>query len=312
MPETFAIGLLGHGTVGAAFESVPIVLGADGNLWFLEEGNMGGPSFIGRITPTAVPVINEFSVSTLERGWMARGADGGIWFTDSSSDGAPAILRVATSGVQQSAIFPAPAGVFGAGAMFFDGGGTWSMQVDVDGTAGGHRLVLLNSVFQTVRTVLIPQVTTAMTRGSDGNVWIVAGAALGRLNANNTMSPFPTPGFAGGIVGGPDGFLWFTEPNLSRVGRMDPATGSVVNEFTTGAAAVAMASGPLGSVWFMEPSVTAPRLGRITTSGVLTECPIPTSKIQAPGDIVVGPDQNVWFTAISSPGTAVKVFRYRP
>ena len=41
----------------------------------------------------------------------------------------------------------------------------------------------------------------------------------------------------------------------------------------------------------------APRIGRITTSGTITEFPIPTSG-SMPHSIVNGPDGNLWFTEL--------------
>lgn len=89
--------------------------------------------------------------------------------------------------------------------------------------------------------------------------------------------------------------------------------GSLVNEFSMpGKMPGRIAAGPLGALWFIEASATAPLLGRILPSGAITECAIPNSRVAGPGDILIGPDQNVWFTAIAAATNNVKVFRYRP
>lgn len=62
-------------------------------------------------------------------------------------------------------------------------------------------------------------------------------------------------------------------------------------------------TGPDGALWFTEetPGPTSPggpggnRIGRITTSGAITEYPIPTTSAQ-PAEIVAGPDNALWFT----------------
>jgi streptogramin lyase len=52
-------------------------------------------------------------------------------------------------------------------------------------------------------------------------------------------------------------------------------------------------TGPDGNLWFTE--VAGNKIGRITTSGAVTEYPIPTRGAGAVG-IVKGPDGNLWFT----------------
>src|SRR4051812_45745561 len=48
-----------------------------------------------------------------------------------------------------------------------------------------------------------------------------------------------------------------------------------------------------GALWFTE--FTENRIGRITTSGAVTEFPVPTPRSH-PRWITGGPDGNVWFT----------------
>src|SRR6266516_3008942 len=56
------------------------------------------------------------------------------------------------------------------------------------------------------------------------------------------------------ITAGPDGNLWFTEPNIDRIGRITPA--GVVTEFSAGITAGArpydITAGPDGNLWFTE------------------------------------------------------------
>src|SRR5262249_1546667 len=63
-----------------------------------------------------------------------------------------------------------------------------------------------------------------------------------------------------GIVAGPDGALWFTEKVLSSL-----------------------------------PASDVSKIGRITTTGSVTEFPIPTVG-SSPSDITTGPDGALWFT----------------
>jgi hypothetical protein len=99
---------------------------------------------------------------------------------------------------------------------------------------------------------------------------------------------------------GPDGKIWFTECGVlagatCKLGNVSPTTGALT-EFGDVGHANGLVAGPDGNVWFTEGNRNF--IGRITTSGVVTEYPIPSG---APGNgstagpIVVGPDNNVWF-----------------
>src|SRR5260370_29501829 len=54
-----------------------------------------------------------------------------------------------------------------------------------------------------------------------------------------------------------------------------------------------IAAGPGGNVWFTE--LTGNKIGRITSSGTITEFPIATVN-SLPDFITAGPDGNLWFT----------------
>ena len=54
-----------------------------------------------------------------------------------------------------------------------------------------------------------------------------------------------------------------------------------------------IAAGPDGNLWFAETNGN--QIGRITTSGPITEFPIPTADSR-PDGITAGPDGNLWFT----------------
>ena len=75
---------------------------------------------------------------------------------------------------------------------------------------------------------------------------------------------------------------------------------------------VMVALGPDGNLWFTEQAGL--KIGRITTSGTITEFAIPGA--QGLTGIAAGPDGNVWFTdelsgfvgSISTSGTNVRLF----
>ena len=60
-----------------------------------------------------------------------------------------------------------------------------------------------------------------------------------------------------------------------------------------------IAAGPDGNLWFTETTLLAPKIGRITPTGVITEFPLTGSAFIAT-DITAGPDGNLWVTLSDS------------
>ena len=85
----------------------------------------------------------------------------------------------------------------------------------------------------------------------------------------------PTAGNPAGITAGPDGRIWFVEYSGDKVGVMaTTATLTTdITEYTTPTATpFRIVSGPDGALWFTENAGGASgRIGRITTSGTITE-----------------------------------------
>ncbi len=69
------------------------------------------------------------------------------------------------------------------------------------------------------------------------------------------------------------------------------------NEYLVSGSAAGIASGPDGALWFVDDAGNS--IGRITTTGAITEFPIPTAS-SGPGAITPGPDGALWFTEQAS------------
>jgi len=148
----------------------------------------------------------------------------------------------------------------------------------------------------------------SIVSGPDGNLWYTESAtnAIATMNLGGTaLAEYPIPtsnSFPGGIAVGLDHNLWFTE-GKGKIGRFDPtaAAGSQFTEFplsptiTGGGTPTAIAAGPDGNLWFVDQRNNA--IGKITTSGAITEYTIPTSS-STPYSIAAGPDGNLWFTEL--------------
>jgi plastocyanin len=82
----------------------------------------------------------------------------------------------------------------------------------------------------------------------------------------------------------------------NQIDRIPPDSPTSITRFdipTPGANPIGIAAGADGNLWFVEQS--ASKLGRITTSGVITEWPTLSPKA-SPIGIAPGADGNMWFT----------------
>ena len=135
--------------------------------------------------------------------------------------------------------------------------------------------------------------------GSDGNIWFCEQVGrIGRITIQGVLTEFALgPGrIPEEITAGSDGNLWFTDPATASIGRITQI--GAVDEFPTpsGSAPLDITLGNDGEIWFSED---APRVGKVTTGGVVSEYETPT-KVPSTGGITAGADGNVWFS--ESPG----------
>jgi streptogramin lyase len=188
----------------------------------------------------------------------------------------------------------------------------------------------LPSTFNTFALPTAGSAPSGIVAGPDGNIWFTEANAdkIGQITPSGVVTEYsiPTPGSSPlSIVVGPDGNLWFTEVNGFQIGRI--TTSGVVTEFhlpTTGFKPVSITAGPDGALWFTEMNVNNPstdlptsqppvfeptshpifggKIGRITTTGAVTEFTIPTGADPngTPRGITTGPDGNLWFTERNS------------
>jgi sugar lactone lactonase YvrE len=168
-----------------------IVTGSDGNLWFTENGNG-----IGRITTQGV--ITEFTAGLTGVGTsdnpvpngITSGPDGNLWFTEQNGN---RIGRITTAGV------------------------ITEFSVGITPNSNPSEIAV----------------------GPDGNLWFtepffitngISGKGTGNQVARITLTGAVTEYSAGitsgavpwGIVGGPDGNIWFAEQGTNAIGRITP------------------------------------------------------------------------------------------
>jgi virginiamycin B lyase len=153
--------------------------------------------------------------------------------------------------------------------------------------------------------------------GPDGALKFTTAAniAIGRISTSGTVTFYYVPsGYdAMAITNGPDGALWFTEhfpgpgtcngvPCENKIGRI--TTAGVITEYDYDyVASSSITTGSDGALWFTssnQDDIFGNNLGRITTSGAMTNSyTIPTPNAGAFG-ITTGPDGGLWFTEYST------------
>jgi streptogramin lyase len=151
-----------------------------------------------------------------------------------------------------------------------------------------------------------------ITKGPDGALWFSqrSGGSLGRITTTGSIREFLLTGparFAFGVATGSDSNIWATGISVPSTTVQEHSNNQSPNNAvfrmttngTTTAFALPMDSfpkqivgGPDGNLWFVE---RYGKIGRMTTSGQLTEYNIPTAD-SGPSGITVGPDGALWFT----------------
>ena len=142
--------------------------------------------------------------------------------------------------------------------------------------------------------------------GPDANLWAAEFAAdrVARVTPAGDRAEFTLPaGRRPHDVASVGGFVWFTELDGNRIGRLDPSAADIqasIVEFSVPTASskpTAITAGPDGNAWFTEAG--ADKIGRITPGGVISEFVVPGAG-SAPSGIAAGPDGALWFTESGS------------
>jgi virginiamycin B lyase len=250
-----------------------LVTGPDGRLWFTQTNT----AQIG--ATTAAGAVQQFQLvassgyTCIEPQQIIVGPDKNLW----SPSYCGQLIRLTTAGA--ITVFPISSSdsftaiVTGPDSNLWMGD-TANGAIDVVSTSG----VL-------VRTIRLPSgsIPSGLALGSDDNVW-VADSGLGvieRVTVSGSVTPFssgiPSGAQPRGIIGAPDGNLYFTLPATAstsdQIGRIT-TNGSlkILGTLTAGASPANLCVGPGGNVWFRENSSLANALGVVTlSSGALTE-----------------------------------------
>jgi len=135
---------------------------------------------------------------------------------------------------------------------------------------------------------------TVSVQDSGGNSAIGnATLAVGVRPPSASFSSFPTTAYPMGITSGPDGALWFTEASRNVCDSSQDASNVTVT-INPSTSIVVTGTLPPG-LTLLSCAVGTDSIGRISTSGVVTEYPLKTLGA-GPFAITKGPDGALWFT----------------
>jgi streptogramin lyase len=236
-----------------------ITAGPDGNLWFASSVTTFAGK-IGRITPAGQITTFGLPDSFVSIAALSAGPDGNVWFTDSIYPTGERVGRITPTGQITEFTIPVPSGVSGS-----VGGITAGPDGNIWFTHDG--ILAMITPTGALRDHVADNVGVAVAAGPDGNLWTAGtrfdtqtGAVLGdfiaRISLTGSVTTFSvatTNSSPESIQAGPDGNLWFTEPDANRIGRI--TTAGQITLFTVPTAAsqpTGITAGPNGNIWFTE------------------------------------------------------------
>src|SRR3954447_12838297 len=183
-----------------------ITAGPDGALWFLETA----PAAIGRITTAGA--ITEFPLPDGSPQDLIAGPDGALWMTDYAGN---AVRRVATDGSITS--FPAPTASAGLRGITNGPDGALWFTESARGRIGRITTAGVATDFDAGSSE-----PSTIVSGPGGALWFDApdgGGAdgLGRITTAGAASHATTPAGTIAATAGPDGNLWYLEPDVDKI-----------------------------------------------------------------------------------------------
>ena len=141
----------------------------------------------------------------------------------------------------------------------------------------------------------VADIGTLLVVGPDGHLWFSTSTGLGEMSLDGIVTRFVVGGIESwtNLAAGPDGAVWYTEPNANKVGRITPAGDMTELSLPTPASGpVDIVTGPDGNLWVTE--YVAGQVARVTPGGVVTEFRPSNSALNFPYYIVSGPDGALW------------------
>jgi len=236
-----------------------ITAGPDGNLWF-STGDLETFPAIGRITPTGQLATFTLPDQFGSIGALTAGPDGNVWFTETLYPTGEKVGRITPTGQITEFTITVPPGVSGSAGSITTGP-DGNLYFAHDG------ILAMITPAGALRDHVAENVPLAISTGPDGNIWAsgprfdsqtgaVIGDVIERISLSGSVTTFSvgtTSSSPSSISAGPDGNLWFTEPDANKIGRITP-TGQITlfTVPTSGSQPTGIVTGPNGNIWFTE------------------------------------------------------------
>jgi len=271
-----------------------ITAGPDAALWFTESqaNQIGRIATTGAITEYTVPTPHSYPFD------IAAGPDGALWFTELAGN---QIGRITTTGVIAEYAVPTP-NSYPKGITAGPDSALWF--TEEEGPSIG-RITTAGIITEYPLTGLTGYIQY-ITAGPDGALWITflgnEHSFVLRMTTDGVITAYPVPVPIAyspqEITAGPDGALWFADDDgaIWRITTEGGLTRYPVPLRPSGGGTGPITSGPDGALWFTVTCNPCAHdwVGRITTTGVITEFPAPTDG--SLNGIATGPDGALWIT----------------
>ena len=285
-----------------------LAAGPDGNVWVGEIPYAAANARIARITPFGAVTHFELPGRDSYPVGIVAGPDGNVWFTEGNSVAriSPTTGTITEFALPNAKSYPSGIAAGPDGKLWFTESAGRIGRITTEGSLTEFELPAKSSPLE-------------ITTGADGNLWFTNARRpiIGRITSAGVITEFAvnTPASEEAtmsIAAGPDGNLWFTETE-GVVGRI--TTSGTVTEFPVpyevpfGSYMSGITAGPDGNLWFpvVYQGVCCPsgfHICRMTPAGRVDEFTPPTLPYYGYnnsiyGNVAIGPDHNLWFTAES-------------
>jgi len=253
-------------------------------------------------TPPVVGQVSEYELGAGTRPTaLVAGPDGNLWFAGVRyvSGGFTDVLgKVAPQGqVSEFELGTHSANVGLSDIVAGPDGNLWFTE------GGRNKVGRITPAGQITEFELPPSAGSpvSIAAGPDGNLWFTEWlvSRIGRITTGGEVTEFPLgegEGGGFGIAVGPDGALWVTKPSagsIARIGTDGSLTPFPLPEEPPAGYPSDIVAGPDGALWFGKSESRKAILGRITTSGEVTELPL--SKGSEIAALTSGPFGDLWY-----------------
>ena len=242
-------------------------------------------------------------------GAVAPGGSGGSGHGGATATGVGGAIG-GTGGVGGASARGGSGGIGGSGGVSARGGTNGGAGASQPGGTGGGATTVLSGLFNRIvefRSFISESIPYNITTGPDGNLWMTdwsihnffPSITPGGLVGYRGLSGIGNYGTPTGIVGGPDGNLYYAGAMSAAAVVQLPLTGNYREYPIDQARPQYIAIGPDGGLWFTDPGRNV--IGRVTTAfdATLAAYPIPTAS-SGPLGITAGPDNALWFIETSA------------